>query len=74
MMPLLSRISNKTLSLREYKISTAQCKALAAALSNIDDLNRLCLENCGLLDTDLSIVLEAFAQRKNLKSLVYKKN
>ena len=48
-LPLLDKILGKTLCLKDYKLSTGLCNALALACSLFDQsVNRIFFDNCGI--------------------------
>lgn len=75
-LPLLEKIRGKTLFLQSYSLSKGHCRALVQACKHLNDqiVNRVHFENCGLDDTELSILLEALSQLHDFKSIVYKQN
>jgi len=75
-LPILDKIRGKTLFLQSYTLSKGQFRALAQACKHFNDqiVNRVYFENCGLDDTELSIVIEAFSQLHDFKSIIYKQN
>ena len=75
-LPILDKIRGKTLFLQSYTLSKGHCLALAQACKHFNDqiVNRVHFDNCGLDDTELSIVIEALSQLHDFKSIVYKQN
>lgn len=51
-LPLLDKIFDKTLCLKNYRLSPGQCNALALACSLFDySITRVHFDNCGIEDT-----------------------
>ena len=74
MLPILDKISNKTLSLRNYRVSDGHCKGLAEAFRHLDpkSVSKIILQNCGLTGEQFAVILQGASQLKDLTALIYK--
>ena len=62
-LPVLQKIHNKTLILRNYILSSGACQALKKGLmSDKYQLNQIYIDNCGLSDENLAEILEGVSK------------
>jgi len=74
-LPVLNQIENKQLYLKGYKLSSGTCKSLCEAFGvNLQILNGITLDENGLSDTDLSMIIEGLSKQMNVKSIIIKAN
>ena len=74
-LPLLDRILGKTLCLKDYKLNSGLCKALALACSLFDhSVNRIFFDNCGIQDNEFAQILQGVSHHDDFKSIVYIRN
>ena len=74
-MPILAKIKNRTLTLKDYKINMGLSQALGSSLilyHNI--LERVILDNNGMNDAMLAAFLNGLLDQLNFKSITYKRN
>lgn len=74
--PLIENLHNQTLVLRELALSKGQSRGLAKAIPLLknNEFTKLFIDNCNLTGDQFSEILEATAQHKNFKSIIYRKN
>ena len=74
-LPILSHIYANTLTLANYALSSAHCKALNRAAKYLQsNINRVRFDNCGIDDGEMAELLQAFVQFKDFKSIIYRSN
>lgn len=74
-LPLLDKIIDKTLCLKNYSLSPGHCRALAFAASLLGkDLTRLNFDSCGIRDEEFAAVLKAIAMHDDFKSVSFARN
>ena len=74
-LPILEKIHNKTLSLYDYSLSSVHSRALQYASKFFDNfVNRILLDNCGILDAQFAKILESLQQLQDFKSIIYRNN
>lgn len=57
-LPVLEYVHAKTLCLQSYTLSMGHCKALAKAFQFFEGFcNRVILDNCGIDDTKMAVIL-----------------
>lgn len=73
-LPILDKISKKTLCLQNYLLTDGNCRGLAAACEFLDYhlVNRFLFNNCGITGKQLALILEGAVLIKDFKSLIYK--
>ena len=74
-LPILSHVSNRTLSLANYTLSPGHVKGLNRASEFLESvINRVRFDNCGIDDGEMSALLQAFSKFKDFKSIIYRFN
>ena len=74
-LPILSKIYNKTLPLVNYQIGDGVCGGLGhACKANPKLINTVILDSNGLLDESLAKLLRGMQSLDHVKSIVYKNN
>ena len=74
-LPILSRISNKTLSLCNYGLNSGVCKGLAHALEGNPNLfTGIILDRNGIQDEEFADLLNGMQSLSHLKKIVYRSN
>jgi len=74
-LPLLAKVVNKQLSLHNYKMGTAHCVAFAETCRfNYNFMSRLVLNNNGLSDSDLAMLLEGLQHMRTISVIDLRKN
>jgi hypothetical protein len=71
--PILTKIKNKKLFLSYYHIGPGICDSLKEAFGiNLSLITHLNLDNNGLNDENLSLIIEGLNRQSNVKSLIIK--
>ena len=74
-LPLLAKVVNKQLSLRNYSLGQAHCIAFAETCKfNSSFMSKLVLSNNGLTDDDLAILLRGMHNMRTLSVIDLRKN
>jgi len=75
-LPILEKVINKTLVLRNYTLSQGHCLGLASAISLIDNkrINRILLDNNGVTGKQFAEILRGLQSVPDLKSVCYRQN
>ena len=75
-MPVLHHVRKKTLCLKDYTLSIGHAKALARACEyfEIENINRIVLDNCGVDDEEFSNILRGVQKLRDFKQIIYKRN
>ena len=74
-LPLLAKVVNKQLSLHNYKLGSEHCAAFAETCKfNYDFMSKLVLNNNGLNDADLAMLLEGLGCMDTISVLDFRKN
>lgn len=75
-LPILTKVTRKTLLLQEYTLSKGHTRGLARACQFFDSkyINRVVFDNCGIDDQEFADILKGLSFIKEIKSIVYKMN
>ena len=75
-LPILQKITNKTIILQNYKLLQGHCDGLATAVRFLDPtkVNRILLSNNGLTGKQFAAILRGLQYLRDFKSIVYKQN
>ena len=74
-LPLLAKVVNKQLSLHNYKMGAAHCKAFAETCKfNQHFMSKLVLNNNGLSDDDLATLLRGLRLMETISVIDLRKN
>lgn len=76
LLPILNKVVNKKLILKDYTLNSGHCLALAEVWNKIGEpeVEIIYLDNCGVDDEEFSSLLEGFYKQKCLRLLYYKEN
>ena len=75
MLPLLHKIKNKVLNLTNYSISPTVLKSFVSALKPQESIfSRVILENNGLNDNDMELLVSSLQLMNELKSIICIRN
>jgi hypothetical protein len=73
--PILSTVTNRTLSLGNYTLSSGHCDALNQAAKHFDNfVNRVRLQNCGVDDGKMAKLISTFSKLRDFKSIILRQN
>ena len=75
-MPILDKITNKTLVLQNYALSQGHCRGLAKSFQYLDvtRVNRVLFNNCGISGREFAELLRGLQKLRDVKSITYKQN
>ena len=75
-LPLINKIFNKKLILQDYTLDTSHLAGLTDSLKNNVNtiLEEVMLDNCGVDDEELSLLLKGLLNMEHVKTFVYKSN
>lgn len=74
-LPLLDKIVDNQLILKDYTLDSGHLNGLAAVLKNKTvTIDAVLFDNCGIDDEELAILLEGFMALPGIKSFTYKNN
>ena len=76
MLPLINKIRNRKLILKDYTLNSGHCLALAEVWTTLGkpELDVCFFDNCGIDDEEFASLLEGFYALNDLKLLYYKEN
>ena len=75
LLPVVNKIVDNTLSLSDYTLSIGQCRGLASVIQKTKlPLETLYLENCGVDDDELNVLLNGLVQTNEFSRFIYKNN
>ena len=75
-LPLVNKVIKGKLVLQDYTLDSGHCRALASSIKQTakPQIDALLLENCGIDDYELSLLLEGLLVMDNFEKFVYKNN
>ena len=76
LLPILNKVVDKKLILKDYTLNKGHCLALAEVWNKLGqpEVEIIYLDNCGVDDEEFSSLLEGFYKQKFLRLLYYKEN
>lgn len=76
LLPLINKIKNRTLVLKDYTLNGGHCVALAEVWNQLGKppVDVVYLDNCGVDDEEFSSLLSGFCALEKLQMLYYKEN
>jgi hypothetical protein len=74
-LPLLSKVIDKKLVLKDYTLDSGHLRGLAEAIAKAAiPLDSVFFDNCGIDDEELAILLQGFMVLDHFETFVYKNN
>lgn len=75
-LPILDKITGKTIQLQDYTLSKGAQEGLAQAVQNLDNqmVNRILFNNNGITGEGFGNLLKGMSHLRDFKSIIYKKN
>ena len=75
-LPLINKIYNKKLILQDYTLDSSHLAGLRDSINNQTTtiLEEVMLDNCGIDDAELSLLLKGLMNMQHFRTFVYKNN